>query len=192
MKTIQMIAIFAMSLILVSCAVQQTEPVVEPREQITPEESTAPLPPPTPAQSENAQGAPIADLASAFALGQKVKCTYKGEQNGETIDGVMYVKGDKFRFDGATGKAAVHTIFDNVMYYVWGTQEGVEYGIKMTVKKDSPQASGQPVQTKEELVKGGQDVRCSRDSFAESILLPPADVKFQDFDALLAGLPGQN
>ena len=136
-------------------------------------------------------------LQDLLARGKPIKCTYEGEEDGETFSGVMYIADKKARQDAKgenNGKTMeIHTIVDDKTVHFW-TSEDPTKGIKMSID-----------QTEEDLKEFGEDVeegqkteaqewekdfdyKCSKWKVDKSKFEVPTDIEFMDMSEMIKGI----
>lgn len=137
-------------------------------------------------------------LSSLSLLGKDLECTFLYKQDDSVassgVEGTYFVSGDDIRVDMLTespdlnGQILTSMITNDSMVYIWSEIEGDTYGLKMSLEKfksseDSENSSlSQPISMDSEVVS--YDCK-SWSSVDRTVFLPPSDVLFQDYSALM-------
>ncbi|MDD5710768.1 MAG: hypothetical protein PHV43_01545 [Candidatus Colwellbacteria bacterium] len=125
-----------------------------------------------------------ASIKELIARGENLTCTFSRADEGNSMDGTIYVSGGKVRGDFSLiqdGQSfESHMIQDADFAYVWNTGGPLgAAGFKMSVSADEEVSSGegeyQAVDLEEQL-----DTKCSRWSPDASKFVPPSNITFQD------------
>lgn len=140
------------------------------------------------AQNESISGS-IKDL---LKLGRSIKCDL-AKASKDIVAGEVYISGKKARSDfqikDSTGKTSTgHFILDNTTMYSW-TDQNKAQAMKIDVAELEKQAgTTQASNSGADNYSNNSDYRCTNWSVDSSMFVPPADVKFSDFSALMQQL----
>jgi len=179
------IMLFLSLLLMIACASEQEAEDVDTAQDVT--AAPAPIQAPVVSQPVQPKQSSI-DIASAFSSGQKVKCTASEIKDGKSVATILYIKKDTFRSISSVDGQTVNSIFDGSVYWMWGTANGQEFGLKIDPLQNAQQMPGTKITKKEDYVKNNGDANCVVDSFPDNLLTPPADVEFQDMGQLIAAM----
>ena len=123
-------------------------------------------------------------IRDAMARSMSLKCEYMMQDNTT----VAYIKGQSLRIDGTVkDKNSTAMIMKDNKIWSWdtGTKEGII--MPLTENKENQQALD-PDKIIGDLESQKQFCRAA--SVADSMFVPPADVKFQDLSALFKNITG--
>ena len=122
-------------------------------------------------------------LKDLLAKGKNQKCSWTFQDNSQTITGIIYVSGNKFKqemavVDPSTKKATVmDTISDGANMYIWNSETNSK-GIKMKITEDKAPATGSVDWNKQ------YQYQCSTWTVSEGELTVPTKVQFSDVSQL--------
>lgn len=128
-------------------------------------------------------------IKGLLGTGKNVTCTIKYSENSSA--GTIYVAGERMRGDFTTAGVSEesHMINDGEYSWVWTGSQGFKSKIDDTKMDASPApASGD---SKEVDLNKEVDMDCSSWSVDESMLTPPADVKFTDATSMMESMQEQ-
>lgn len=131
-------------------------------------------------------GSAITSIKDALGAGTAGKCEYTDAQ-GKT--GTVYAKGGKVRVEGyGQGDETSLSIYTGEKSYVWNPT--TKKGFAFTIPQTTPTAQTTPVDSQGDLNKTVEALnnykqKCTNESVADSMFVPPADVTFQDFSAIM-------
>lgn len=135
------------------------------------------------AKEEGSISGSILDL---MKLGKSVKCSYSMDTDGNKMDGISYVSGEKVRGDfNVTGpedmKVESHMISDGQWAYIWSS--AMPQGFKMKMTDMETQDSKVPTEnTSLATLQKKFDYKCENWTSDNSVFDVPADVTFTDFN----------
>ncbi len=132
----------------------------------------APKPAPQPA---------AVDLSVAEKLGKPIKCV--SEVGGQTS--TIYMKGSQMRMD--TMPADAHGIYTSDALYTWRGSEGMKIKVEDLKKLAAEQNENVSLPTQEQVIEKAkkENSKCESADFAESLFVPPENVKFEDLGELM-------
>ncbi len=128
-------------------------------------------------------------LKDLMTSGRPMKCEFKDDASEMKTAGTVYVSGKKVRVDFAvTEKEKVtnsHMIVDDTTAYTW--MEGQKEGYKLSIsEEDKAKAENQTVDPDKKM-----DYACEKWSGDQSSFAVPADIKFQDLNAMMPSVNAQ-
>lgn len=132
-------------------------------------------------------------IAARLESGDPLECEFSIEQDGEPQSWTMFFEGERFRGNYSTmveGQDVVGGVINDGEYaYVWGTYEGQTYGQKIAIEETGDVEDGDvDVWTSDEWAETlEEDVSATCKSWRvdSSKFIPPSDINFTDFGALL-------
>lgn len=135
------------------------------------------------------------EVAAALQAGGSAMCTITKADG--TTDMQYYAKADKVRVTGITeqmeGSEYSAMLMDGEYIYTWNetTKEGVKFAVPdpaevTEAQQNMPQVPDFTDETaRQEYVEDGYSVDCQVTDVADSMFVPPSDVKFQDMSKLM-------
>lgn len=124
------------------------------------------------------------DFSEAAKLGKPMKCVTRYEGQTST----MYMKGSQMRIDSEPSGA--HGIYTSDAIYTWRGSEGITVKMELMKKIAAEQGHDFTPPTQDQLVARAQqeNAQCELADVPESMLAPPADVKFEDLGEMMKRL----
>ncbi len=128
-------------------------------------------------------------LESLMERSTPMKCTWDVSVQGESASGVLFVKGEKFRSEVSVPEGTMYSLSDGEYMYSWSDLQ--EQGIKMNLEKLEEMGGEMETETPEteELHMQNLDTeynyRCTPWVVTESNFVPPSDVEFMDYTAMM-------
>ncbi|MBD3309805.1 hypothetical protein GF351_01150 [Candidatus Woesearchaeota archaeon] len=140
------------------------------------------------------------DLEALLEKGAEAECTAKVTVEGEgTVTAKFWIKGQKERIEVDTQEGASNSIMDMDDKQMWTWLEGSQQGIMMDIGKmeemsesmdTASQQTGAEVKSAQEWNKQAMNIDCKETSVPDSMFVPPSDVDFTDFTAMLEQMMG--
>lgn len=129
----------------------------------------------------------IASLKDALTGSSSIKCEYTDPQS---RSGTIYIKNGQVRVEGYGEENQIsYSIFTGQKNYIWNptTKEGFAF----TVPQVTPGAAVTPAQgdlNTAVQTLNGYEQKCSPSNVDDSMFVPPTDINFQDFSAMMQGV----
>lgn len=134
----------------------------------------------------------VDNFKDALSLNNKMKCTYKASDEGQSYESTSYIEGDKYKTEYSTAGVNYISIFDGKTMYSWdeNTKQGTQMDIdclndlETTTEDDGTDSQDvEEYQSSEEILDTGVDVSCRKVNSIDFTV--PSDVELVDQCALL-------
>lgn len=141
---------------------------------------------------DNGDGDQPGTLADLMARGGDWKCTWSLVTDESTGSGTVYVSGNKFASTITTstgeGNMTAQAISDGQFMYTWG--DAMPTGVKMKLDGTQvPDVSSTGDVSGVEQLAGEYAYDCDPWSADASMFMPPANITFTDFSAMMQQIP---